>query len=295
MKSKFLFAALLTLTVFFHYAFTAKFDTKYTRFEIKPSRTDTSIKNADEPHLVLYNPKTTQGKLMVYLPGTGGIAAKGPEDYFNTVVEQGYRLISLSYNDEPSAAEVCNGRSLVEDSNCAEKFHWRRIYGEGPFDKIKDQPQDAIIPRLVKLLKYLTEKDKKGNWEYYFNNGKLRWGDIAFSGQSQGGGMAEFIAKHESVYKIISFSGGWDWSLDGRIANWYSSKNKTPPDVWFGTYNVKETNGGVLLKQYKATGIPNGHIYAFDLPVGKGTTPHTDGIRNLAYRPQWIEMLGRGN
>ena len=107
--------------------------------------------------------------------------------------------------------------------------------------------------------------------------------------------MAEFIAKHQSVYRIISFSGGWDWSLHGRIANWYSSGNATPAEVWYSTYNVKETNGNVLLKQYKSIGIPSGHIYAFDLPVSKDRTPHTDGIRNTAYKAKWIEMLGRGN
>ncbi len=147
----------------------------------------------------------------------------------------------------------------------------------------------------MKLLQYLIKNDKKGNWGYYLNEGKLRWSDIALSGQSQGGGMAEFIAKHKSVYKIISFSGGWDWSLHGRIANWYASKNETPPEDWYGTYNVKETKGNVLLKQYKAIGIPTGHIYAFDLPVSNGKTPHTDGISNPIYKPQWIEMLGRGN
>ena len=269
----------------------------YVRYEyqIKPSLTDKSITNADVPHLVLYDPKAKHGKLMVFLTGTGGIAAKGPRDYFNTAIEQGYRLISLSYLDEPAVAQICTGNNLDADPDCADEFRMKRIYGTGTFSLISDQPQDAIVNRLIKLLQYLTLNDPGENWEQYLENDSLKWSEIAFSGQSQGGGMSEYIGKHQMVYKVISFSGGWDWSGERRIANWYATSNITPPDSWFGTYNVNEPTANVILKHYNALKIPPGHIYAFDLAVRDGGKAHGEGISNPAYKPKWIEMLGKGN
>ncbi len=270
----------------------------YKRIEIKPSETDKRIIKGDGPHLVMYDMNIKQGKLMVYLDGTGGIAAEGPEDYFNTVVGQGYRLISLSYLNEPSVAEICNGATLAADSTCAEEFHRKRIFGEGNFNIITDGPQDGIVTRLVHLLRYLEVHDSAGNWGYYLKDKDtvLRWKEIAFSGQSQGGGMAEYIGKHKSVYKIISFSGGWDWAVDGGIASWYTrGVNATGVDSWYGTYNTKELGWEVLQKEYRALGIPEGHIYGFNKEVNGDNTAHTDGILNSAYKEKWVEMLGRGN
>lgn len=269
-------------------------DKTYRRFEVKPSMTDKTIRNADVPHLVMYDTLGKQGKLMVYLNGTGGISVSGPEDYYETVVERGYRLISLSYINEPSAAEVCNGVNGEWDCDCADEFHLKRVYGLGVFNKIRDEPQDAIINRLVKLIEYLEVNDRGGNWGYYLNYGKLRWSEIAFSGHSQGGGMAEFIAKHDKVYKVISFSGGWDVGSNGRVATWYATPNETPADAWYGTYNMREPTGDLLLMQYEAIGIPKKHIYALDLPVAKEKA-HTDGIKNIRYKWLWEKMLGKGN
>jgi hypothetical protein len=264
-------------------------------YKIKPSSTDASITNADEPNLVLYDPKAKQGKLMVFLTGTGGIAAKGPGHYFETVLEQGYRLISLSYVDVPAVAQVCVGHDLKKDPGCADEFRMKRIYGKGTFSLIDDQPQDAIVNRLIKLLQYLNLNDRDGNWGRYLENDTLKWTEIAFSGQSQGGGMSEYIGKHQLVYKVISFSGGWDWGPKGRIADWYSTGNVTPPDSWYATYNAGEPTGNEILKHYKALKIPESHIHAFDLPVRYGRKAHSEGISNPDYKPEWIEMLGRGN
>lgn len=270
-------------------------NSSYTHYEIKPSLTDTSITNADGPHLVLYDAKAKQGKLMIFLTGTGGIAAKGPKHFFKTVIEQGYRLISLSYYDEPAVAQICTGYKLKKDPNCAEEFRMKRIYGRGTFSRIDDQAQDAIVNRLIKLLQYLAFNDKNGNWGQYLENDSLKWSELAFSGQSQGGGMAEYIGKHQSVFKVISFSGGWDWGPNGRMADWYATSNVTPPDSWYGTYNVAEPFAGEILKRCKALKIPERHIYAFLLPVDEARNAHGDGVSNPAYKAEWIEMLGSGN
>jgi len=128
------------------------------QFEIKPSITDPSITNADTPHMVIYNPDIKQGKLLLYIPGTNGIATKGPIAFFTTAIEQGYRVINLSYINTPAIAQICRNEPLANCEDCAEKFRQYRIYGDNTFSLVDDKPQDAIVNRLTKLLKCLILK-----------------------------------------------------------------------------------------------------------------------------------------
>jgi hypothetical protein len=262
---------------------------------IEPSKTDSRIMEANTPHFVAYNPSAKQGKLLLFLPGTGGIASKGPNDFFRTAIQQGYYVINLSYINTPAIAQICIGNTLSENSNCAEEFRIRRVYGDNDFSLVTDEPHDAIINRLTKLLVYLSENDKKGKWNRYIKDGKPKWEEIALAGQSQGGGMAAFIAKRERVARVIDFSGGWDFSANNKIADWYSKSSVTPPDRWFGTYHVKEPTAEIIIETYQALNIPKNHIYAFDLEVPDGAKAHSNGIRNVAYTDKWIALLGKGN
>ncbi|MCG9793001.1 BPSS1187 family protein [Flavobacterium algicola] len=263
--------------------------------KIQPSKTDSRIKEADTPHLILYNQEMNQGNLLVFLPGTGGIAEKGPEELFYLAVQQGYHVINLSYINTPAIAQICNGKELTDNSNCAEDFRMNRIYGTTPFDAVTDKPHDAIVNRLTKLLTYLVKNDKGGNWDKYLINNSPNWEQIAVAGQSQGGGMAAFIAKDHKVARVIDFSGGWDFSAKGKIATWYFKKSVTSPTLYYGTYHAQEPQARTILESYKAMNIPSTQIYALDLEVPDGKKAHSDGVRNTQYLSIWKELLGNGN
>lgn len=122
---------------------------------------------------------------------------------------------------------------------------------------------------------------------------------ITVSGQSQGGGMAAFIAQRKLVNRIITFSGGWDFSerhksKKNKIAKWYSHKSITPPERWFGTYHVEEPMASIIAETYTAMAIPETHTYALDHNVREGKRAHGEAIRNLVYKKHWIEILGDG-
>ncbi|MDO5968355.1 hypothetical protein Q4Q35_00910 [Flavivirga aquimarina] len=266
-------------------------------FKIKPSKTDFRIKTADTPHYITYNPSINQGKLLLFLAGTYGVATKGPKNLFKTAIEQGYRVINLQYITNISVSRICSGETLTNNSSCAEEFRQKRIYGDNDFSLILDEPQDAIVNRLTKLLIYLSKNDKKGNWEFYLENGHPKWEQIAVSGQSQGGGMAAYIAKKQRVPRVIVFSGGWDYSTTDRkeIANWYYTSSVTPYNCWYGTYHVKEPTATTIEKTYIAMNIPENHVYGLDLAVPDGKKAHSNGVRNINYKNLWIKMLGKGN
>lgn len=263
--------------------------------KIEPSKTDSRIKKANTPHFITYNPSIKQGKLLVFIPGTNGIALRGPKQLFNTAIKQGYSVINLSYINTPAIARICKGENLVENSNCAEEFRNRRVYGDTTFSLIDDKPYDAIVNRLTKLLIYLSENDKKIDWNRYLKNGKPNWEEIALAGQSQGGGMSAFIAKTHVVSRVIDFSGGWDYSAKNKIAKWYLKNNATPLNRWYGTYHVKEPMAATILKTYKVMQIPEENIFAFDLEFPDGKRAHSNGVRNISYINEWIQLLGKGN
>ena len=268
-------------------------DSADTVLSIQPSATDPAITANNDAHVVIYKRGAKAGNILLFLTGTGG-EPPGPVRFLNAAVERGYRVVSLSYVDTPAVAQVCVGEALRNHPACAKEFRERRVYGDGTLAPINDAPQDAIVNRFSKLLQYLATSDPQGSWNQYLNGAKPDWSRVAVAGQSQGGGMAAFIAQRETVARVVMFSGGWDHSSPTDIANWYFQKSVTPADRWFGTYNVAEPNARVIAQTYAALGIPADHTFALDLPVRPGMVAHVEGVANPAYEDIWEKMLGSG-
>ncbi len=277
----------------------------YKTLRVKPSEADPSVKKWDSAHIVFYDKAIKNNKVLLWLTGTTGSTDHFPQSFFKTALDQGYRIIALSFMSTPGVSQVCEGDYLSQNVDCAAEFRRKRIYGDNTFLPIPDQYQDAIIPRLTKLLQYLSKNDKEGIWSQYLdqNTGKPVWSKIAIVGQSQGGGMAEFIAQHESVARVLSFSGGWDYSdsKTRKIAGWYSQKLVTPSQNVFATYHVKEVAAAELAEICKTLHIPAENVFALDQPIDQqptksahGNPYHVEGIKNPVYQPIWIKMLGSG-
>ena len=260
-------------------------------FKIKPSLTDSTITKTDVAHWVRYDKNTKKGKLLLFLPGTNGIPERGPKRLFETAIQQGYQVINLSYINQPAVARICRGLNLENDSECAAKFRTQRVFGTQLMNLIPDEYQDAIVPRLTKLLVYLSEYDNDGNWHRYLENGAPKWSEITVSGQSQGGGMSAFIAKQKLVYRIITFSGGWDYAAKNTIATWYSNESVTPKERWYGTYHTKEPKAATIAATLKAMAIPNENIYALEKNIREGKRAHGEAIRNTNYKDLWLKLF----
>jgi hypothetical protein len=271
----------------------ASFNPAYTVLVIKPSQTDSKIVASDVPSFVVYDRGAKAGNILLFLTGTGG-KPPGPLLFLDDAASHGYRVIALSYIDTPAVAQVCIGAAVISDPDCAAHFRQKRIYGTNATAIIGDAPQDSIVNRFGKLLGYLATTDRQGGWKRYLNGDAPVWTRVAVAGQSQGGGMAEFIAQQQLVARVISFSGGWDISPGGGLAAWYSGERVTPADVWYGTYNVAEPRAAFLKRTYAALGIPASHTFALNLPVRAGMEPHPEGVSNPAYKDVWDQLLGNG-
>jgi hypothetical protein len=269
---------------------------------VSPSATDAAIARFDEPHFIFFDARTRlDADLLVFLPGTNG--APHPLPFLKQAADAGYRVVSLAYNDTPSVAVYCPRKP---DPSCSEQFRRMRIYGNGiRLDPaIDNTTAESIVNRLVKLLQYLDRHEPQQQWSRYLENGEPNWGRIAWSGQSQGAGMAALIAKDHVVARVILFSSPWDFVVSGdgqrTLAPWLSVPSETPPVRWFAGYNARENTAELIARSYAALRIPPGHIRVFTLELPparqRSANPfHGDGIRNSGYAEQWAFFLGEAS
>jgi hypothetical protein len=221
--------------------------------------------------------------------------------FLHAAADAGYRVISLDYNDEPSVAVFCPPKPPA----CSGNFRRMRIYGDGiSLDSSFDNSSaESIVNRLVKLLTYLDRQDPQQGWSGYLDNGALKWERIALAGQSQGAGMAAYIAKQRVVERVILFSSPWDFVRSNgnvrTLAPWIAPPSKTPPERWFGGYHAREIEAELLAKSYAALRIPpnNIRIFKHDLPAsppqGQQNPFHGEGLSNPAYAEERAFFLGR--
>jgi hypothetical protein len=269
---------------------------------IKPSDTDPAIKRFDRLHYVLFNQDSAlTANLLVFLPGAFG-KPPGPTAFLHAAADAGYRVISIDYNDEPAVAVFCPRKPAA----CSGNFRRMRIYGDGiSIDPSLDNTKaETIVNRLVKLLTYLDSRDPQQNWSAYLEGGAPNWSRIVLAGQSQGAGMAAYIAKEELVGRVILFSSPWDFvASNGNarvLAPWIATPAKTPPERWFGGYHQRENEASLLAKSYAALRIPPQNIRVFKgaLSVSEKSKQdanpfHGMGLYDPAYGPDRAFFLGR--
>jgi hypothetical protein len=236
--------------------------------------------------------------LMIFLAGTNGRPTGGLA-VLQTMAQQGYRAIGLEYDDSPAVMQVC---PATPRPDCAAKFREMRIWGTGGSVDVSNPVEESISARLIALLDTLAKRHPAENWDAYLTAAhELNWSRIAVSGLSQGAGMAAFIAKKESVPRVVLFSSPIDGlgSLrNRRLAPWLHWPSATPPDRWYAERNSREPFNNALEESYPELGIPKDHIRVFDLDLPPGfdrndpMSYHGVNIRDERYVPQWKFLVG---
>jgi predicted esterase len=273
-------------------------------YRVLPSDTDAAITRFNDPHVVVFSPGVApSADLLIFMPGTGGDPAN-VSDFLNVAASQGYRVVSLAYDDTPAVVAVC---PQDPDPDCSAKVRQKRIFGDNTTTRIDDRKAESIVNRLVKLIAALDRTHPSEGWGQYLDGGAPNWSRIAVSGHSQGAGMAAYIAQKVRVARVILFSSPWDfYGRNQELAPWvYEGPGATPPDLWFGAYHKKENTAVLIAEAYKALKIPEAHVRVFTLEpsrkiggnpyhlsmVGNGTTPR-DAAGAPAYASEWRFLVG---
>lgn len=264
---------------------------------VRPSAIDPAVRQFDEPDLVVtQKTMTADAPLAIFLPGTGG----RPENtvaLLRVIADQGYRAIGLEYDDTPAVVQVCPRNA---DPACSANFRAMRIDGTGPgAPGVVNPPAEAIVARLVALLRALDKAAPAEGWGGYLDGDRPRWDRIVVSGLSQGAGMAAYMAKQHAVRRVVLFSSPWDFTMPGRrLAPWIGQPSATPPARWFAEYHRRENTADLLASSYRLLQIPADHVLVFDrdlLPNAGGSSPnpfHGSTVRDPGYVKQWRTLYG---
>ncbi len=264
---------------------------------VRPSAADPAIRRFDDPNVVIANTKAgADAPLAIFMPGTGG-RPQNVLPLLSVVASQGYRVIGLTYDDEPAGNLTCTRRSPPA---CLAQFREMRVFGSGSGGPVTNPPGEAIVPRLAALLAYLAKAHPDAGWGAYLApDGAPKWDRIVVSGLSQGAGMAAFIAKRVTVARVVLFSSPWDVAgMDDRPAPWLTLPSATPPDRWWAERHVNEKTTGLLEHAYAALQISTDHILLFDkglpprTPADSPNPYHGSTVRNVDYAPQWKRLYG---
>jgi acetyl esterase/lipase len=278
--------------------------TDLVKYRVAPHDTDPAITRFDDPHYIVFDrsaPATAD--LVVFMSGTGGKPAN-VSDFLDLAAGQGYRVISLAYNDTPAVVAVC---PPDPDANCSAKVRQKRIFGDNVTGRVDDTPAESIVNRLVKLLVALDLQHPSEGWGAYLDNGAPRWNRIVITGHSQGAGMAAYIAQRRTVARVVLFSSPWDFhGRLGQLAPWVlDGPGKTPAASWFAAYHKSENTARYIAEAYRALKVPAANTRVFDLePARKtGENPyHLSMVGNLAtprdpsgapaYADNWTFLIG---
>jgi pimeloyl-ACP methyl ester carboxylesterase len=273
-------------------------------YRVTPHDTDPAINRFNEPHYIVFDSsRSHSSELLLFMTGTGGNPGN-VSDFLNVAAGQGYRVIGLAYNDEPSVVPACEQNS---DPACTAKVRQKRIFGNNVSSVIDDSPAESIVNRFVKLIQNLDRDHPAENWGQYLDGSEPNWARIIVAGHSQGAGMAAYIAQRKRVARVVLFSSPWDfYGRNQSLAAWVDDgPGTTPPDLWFGAYHAKEKTASLIARAYSALKIPPAHIRVLKLEparkggpnpyhagmVANGGTPR-DAMGAPAYAAEWKFLMG---
>lgn len=264
---------------------------------IASSTTHPTITRFNDPHYIALDPAhdRADAPLVLFMAGTGGKPREMP--FFPALLRAGHRVISVSYNTGEAIQQVCPNNP---DTDCAAKARQKRLYGTNTINVIDDEPQDAIVPRLVWLLKYLDREYPREQWGRYLTDDTIHWGRVIVTGQSQGAGMAAYLAQEHAVARAVLFSSPWD-SFGGKggrsptLAPWLSRPSATPHTRWYAGYHGKENTAPLIARAYAALRVPeaNVRVWTAEPTVLSGPNPyHGVGVSRLNSPENFAFMFG---
>lgn len=273
-------------------------------YRVTPHDTDPAITRFDNPHYIAFDRNApASADLLLFMTGTGGNPAS-VSDLMAVAAAQGYRALSLAYNDAPAVVAIC---PQDPDPACSARVRQKRIFGDDVTPRIDDTPAESIVNRLTKLLVTLSADRPSEGWDQYIDAGAPRWDRIAVAGHSQGAGMAAYLAQRKRVARVILFSSPWDfYGRQRQLAPWIlAGSGATPADRWFGAYHKKENTASMIAEAYRALKVPDTHVRVFTLEpprlvgqnpyhlsvVVNGVTPR-EPEGTPSYAAAWRFLLG---
>jgi hypothetical protein len=197
-----------------------------------------SGENADKPHYALFPSASPNGRLVLFLNGSGGHPADSiaspAQNFYDAATSLGYAVLALSYRSNTEVAVLCAGASA---DTCFFPSRQTLIFGVYQPDAAASlesiQLDEGIADRAVLALEWLAHNDPGHGWSAFLTGDagsdptqRLAWGNVVAAGHSQGGGHATAIGKLFHVSSVVQLSAPCD-SVSGMPASWLSQSTGT--------------------------------------------------------------------
>ncbi|MCG6156479.1 BPSS1187 family protein [Rubinisphaera margarita] len=94
---------------------------------------------------------------------------------------------------------------------------------------------DGMMERSLQFVKWLARENPQGQWNQFLTDDEasLKWDQVIMCGISHGSTTAARFAKHQSVARVVMFSGPRD-----QFESWQAFPSATPANRYFGFTHV---------------------------------------------------------
>ncbi len=197
-----------------------------------PSATDPAITQFNDRHYSVVDPaNTNQGRLVLFLPGTGATPALY-RAFPTNAANLGFHALGLMYPNADAINVLCT-QYATNDANAAGNARLEVIDGTDRVNFLTVDRTNCIENRLLKALQYLQANYSTRGWGQFYSNNTVLWNKLIVCGHSQGGGMAAMLAKTRRVNRCIVFTDMDWWVAGNRPYNWMSATSSTPANLWY--------------------------------------------------------------
>lgn len=195
-------------------------------YYVTPFQTDINYATDQDSSTISINTGTQQGKLYLFLGGTGSSSSSDYNAVRLHAANLGFHFINLSYLNTVAAA------SLSDDTDISAFDNYRQeiCFGTPLSPDVSVDTLNAIYTRTLKLVQYLDANNTSENWgQFLATSNTLDWSKIIVGGHSQGSGHAAYLAKQFAVDRVLMFSGPNDYSdFFSGPATWLTVTGITP-------------------------------------------------------------------
>jgi hypothetical protein len=234
------------------------------------------------------------------------------EPLAQVALRQGFRVIELDYPNRRPPSQVCDGAA----ASCYEQLRQEVAFGDDTSDQsdLGTHRQDAIAPRLLRLLRYLDALYPSEGWDRWTRfdsaDGKWRvhWPDVVLAGNS---GYAAFIAFKREVSRAVMFAEPADRG-SASASHWTHDTPSTSPDRFYGFVHTQDdVNGNTYdrvvdnwshmavpfpLVSVDGVPVPDAHQLETSQACEEVCPPHFKVVQDEAkYAAVWRHLLGFGN
>lgn len=198
-------------------------------------------------HVVYTDPSADNGRLLVWLSGTGGAPVQY-EFLSRAAARAGFDVLGLTYDSFPAVNEFTTNSP---DPTLPERIRRERLFGEALFDEIDVDPANSVVNRLLRLIEHQAQNHPGERWKRYLTDaGGIDWRRVVTAGHSQGAGHTVYLSKEFELAGALIFAGPGDFVQGLGPAPWVFEPGLTPADrIYALTHADDPTSAGFYNNQ----------------------------------------------